>query len=715
MKVKANGKTFTFPDGTSHAEIGGAIDEYFSGKATAQPQQPQQQTSPSLISQLGDGVAEAGKSVLKAGVNTANIVPEIADAFSSGLSWAGNKIGIGDGTYTPAPRLKLPDSLAPQSDAGKIAAEILPYFVPLMGQERAAAAIGELANSGKLPELAGKLSNLASQNVIGAAANNSDGTGDGSSFAKDLALGTVAGGAIEGVAKLAGRGANQIAKGLNSSEDISAQATNKLGRQNIANQAARVTPELDEAAGIAGVDINALTPGMRSGNRGLAQAEGALSSVQGVTQDAHKRAFDEITNKLNKNLDDFGAESGNASQKSQAIKERISDNLEGLKKAESSAWEDVRANDSRLRGSLSNANSVIQSEVAAGVPLSAEMKQLLGLKKQGITFDGMKAWRAKFADAEQKYIRTGEANAARRAGEVRRAITDDMRGMAEQGGFLDQWNKANDLSKARFEAVDKAESVFGRDLANDVLVDNGVKALQNSAAKGLTGKNGFHTIVGALPETERVGAISSILQDALSHGVRGGTTDGVGLAHVAKILTPQNVNAIGRYSADMAKIMGAYGELARAAIKPMQYIERTGRTTEALARLNKGLPDAIKATVNSLATGAVGSIIGGSFGGALGGSIGASAGAAAKGLIDKFVEKRSGRYAIEQAIREATRATRAGGTKEAFEAANRRLMKNGFIRKTLNIKAARDASRVGLIATPDIIGSILGGDYSTDK
>lgn len=32
MKVTANGKTFTFPDGTSTEDIGAAIDEYFLGR-----------------------------------------------------------------------------------------------------------------------------------------------------------------------------------------------------------------------------------------------------------------------------------------------------------------------------------------------------------------------------------------------------------------------------------------------------------------------------------------------------------------------------------------------------------------------------------------------------------------------------------------------------------------------------------------------------------
>ncbi|MGL4220759.1 MAG: hypothetical protein ACRCSS_09070, partial [Shewanella sp.] len=42
MKVTANGKTFTFPEGTSVEDVSSAIDEYFS----AQPQQAQQQPTP---------------------------------------------------------------------------------------------------------------------------------------------------------------------------------------------------------------------------------------------------------------------------------------------------------------------------------------------------------------------------------------------------------------------------------------------------------------------------------------------------------------------------------------------------------------------------------------------------------------------------------------------------------------------------------------------
>ncbi|EKL0723149.1 injection protein [Citrobacter freundii] len=50
MKVTANGKTFTFPEGTSTEDIGSAIDEYFAGQALPAQQPQQAPTDNSLAS-----------------------------------------------------------------------------------------------------------------------------------------------------------------------------------------------------------------------------------------------------------------------------------------------------------------------------------------------------------------------------------------------------------------------------------------------------------------------------------------------------------------------------------------------------------------------------------------------------------------------------------------------------------------------------------------
>lgn len=255
----------------------------------------------------------------------------------------------------------------------------------------------------------------------------------------------------------------------------------------------------------------------------------------------------------------------------------------------------------------------------------------------------------------------------------------------------------------QLSAQESAESVFGRDLATDALITNGVKSLQSSSAKGLNGPAGFHSMIRALPESERVPAISSMLQDAISHGVRGGKADAAGINHIAGILTPQNVKAISRYSSELGRIADAYGTLARAAVKPQQYIERTGRTANVLRDLDAGLSNVTSTVLNAIANSTSGAIVGGAGGGIAGAAAGALVGAGLKGAVSKIATTRSGRYAIEKAVQEATKAVRAGGSKEALAAAERRFMANKAA-----VKAIRDAigsdefnrlSRAGIVAS----------------
>ncbi|EFB3949618.1 DNA transfer protein [Escherichia coli] len=636
------------------------------------------QSAGQIAEQAGRGLVNIPFDVLQGGASLIN-------AISQGLG--GHKVL--DDVYRPVDRPTDPYAQAGETIGG--------YLLPIGTAAKAAGApaklAGDIGSAGNM--IAGSLADAANQE------------GD---FAQNAAInGGInigAQGVLSGVGRvIAARGSQALGgAALNSANDVSRMAKSGAGRQSIASQAANVSEDVAKAAESAGIDINALTPGMRSGSRGIAQAEGALASTPGIVQDAHQAAFNEISSQLSRNLDEFGAASGTASEKSAAIKQRILQNLDQMKDAERAAWDDVRSTMPNQKARMLNGNAVIQAERSAGIPLTPEMKQFVQANNQGgVTFDGMKAWRAKFADAEQKYKRSGEANAARRAGEIRRAITDDMRTMAENGGFLDDWQKANDLSKARLSAQESAESVFGRDLATDALITNGVKSLQSSSAKGLNGPAGFHSMIRALPESERVPAISSMLQDAISHGVRGGKADAAGINHIAEILTPQNVKAISRYSSELGRIADAYGTLARAAVKPQQYIERTGRTANVLRDLDAGLSNVTSTVLNAIANSTSGAIVGGAGGGIAGAAAGALVGAGLKGAVSKIATTRSGRYAIEKAVQEATKAVRAGGSKEALAAAERRFMANKAA-----VKAIRDAvgneefqrlSRAGIVAS----------------
>lgn len=193
-----------------------ARQQFFSAYPTAATQQqpateqsPQEQSQPGIASQLGSAAAETGRGLLQAGVNIANVPASMADAISSAASWAGQKLGLGDGTYQPAPRVTTQGleqdfglqqgALTPQTTEGKIFAEALPYLTPA-GVEGAAARAPSLA--GRVAEGAGR---LLAENAVGSLASNSE-QNNPDKLATDLATGVALGGAVKGAGDLIGAG-----------------------------------------------------------------------------------------------------------------------------------------------------------------------------------------------------------------------------------------------------------------------------------------------------------------------------------------------------------------------------------------------------------------------------------------------------------------------------------------------------------------------------
>jgi hypothetical protein len=653
---------------------------------TAQQSQEQQPTQPSqateqpqqqrgLMSELGNAAEQAGRGLVNIPFDALQGGASLINAISQGLG--GPKVL--DDVYRPIDR-----PTDPYAQAGETIGN---YLTPGLG--------------------------VAGNMALGSLSDASNQQGDfAQNAATNAALNLGAQGLISGVGRALVPRAKQAlgSAAINSADDVARMAKTSSGRSAIAGQASNVAEDVARAAEATGVDVNALTPGMRSGSRGVAQAEGILASKPGVTQDSHLKAFGEIQNKFNSAMDEFGAGAGSAAEKSGAIKQRVLSSIDSMKASEKSAWDSVRSTMPESKARMANTNATIRGDIDAGMPLTSEMKQFATAYnktgKDGITFDAMKAWRGKLADAEQKYIRSGESNMARRMGELRDAATEDMRSMAQSGGFLDKWSAANDLSKARFAAQKQAETALGKDLATDSLVTNGVKALQNSAKSG-TGR--FEQMIGSLPEAERGPAIASILQDAMSQGVRGGKSDVAGISHISSILTPQNVAAISKHSKDIGRLAGAYGELARAATKPLRYVEHTGRSIPALNALEKGLNPVMESALSGAfrAAGAIGGFSGGGMAGAIAGGVaGGAADAVAKGTIAKLSATRSGRYAIEKAIREATKAVNSGASNAAISGAERRFMSNSAA-----IKAIRDVvsdEEFKRLARAGIVSSLSG-------
>lgn len=179
---------------------------------TQQPAQPPQESAQpqqqgDFMSDLGNAAAETGRGLLQAGVNLANIPASMADAVASAGAWAGQKLGIGDGTYQPAPRVTTQGleqdfglqqgALTPQTTEGKIFSEALPYLTPV-GAERIAA---------QAPSIAGRVaqgaSRLLAENAVGSMAANSE-RDNPEALATDLGTGVVLGGAINQLGRAAG-------------------------------------------------------------------------------------------------------------------------------------------------------------------------------------------------------------------------------------------------------------------------------------------------------------------------------------------------------------------------------------------------------------------------------------------------------------------------------------------------------------------------------
>ncbi|NJZ23538.1 DNA transfer protein [Escherichia coli] len=226
---------------------------------TQQPVAQQQPQQSGFMSDLGEAVKETGRGLVQAGVNVANIPASVADAVTSAAAWAGGKLGIGDGTYQPAPRVTTQGleqafglqqgALTPQTTEGRVFAEALPYL----------ATVGVGGASTQAPTLAGRITQgaarLLAENAVGSLAANSE-KNDAGKLATDIGVGMLTGGAVNTVAKGLERGITAF-KG-----DIAPEVAKKIAT----SESMGVTPMTSD-----------VVPPKNAFTRGLTQdAEGAL-------------------------------------------------------------------------------------------------------------------------------------------------------------------------------------------------------------------------------------------------------------------------------------------------------------------------------------------------------------------------------------------------------------------------------------------------------
>ncbi|EAB7296406.1 hypothetical protein [Salmonella enterica] len=258
MKVTANGKTFTFPDGTSTEDIGAAIDEYFAGQAVQQQTVSQDSNEPareepSLMQQAGDwltGGQSAGQIAEQAGRGLVNVPFDVLQGGASLINAI--SLGLGgpkvlDDVYRPVVRPTDPYAQAGETIGG--------YLVPGAG--------------------------VAGNMAIGSVAEAANQQGDfASNVAKNAAINLGAQGALSAVAKGIGRGVTALRGDI--SPDVA---------KTIANA---------ESMGITPMTSDLIKPG-NALTRGIQQSgEGAILGT-GAKREAQQAArSDAVSNYLNK-------------------------------------------------------------------------------------------------------------------------------------------------------------------------------------------------------------------------------------------------------------------------------------------------------------------------------------------------------------------------------------------------------------------------------
>lgn len=527
----------------------------------AQAQQEQTQAQ-----KIGAGFAETGKALLQAGVNVANIPAEIADAFTSAGSWAANQIGIGDGTYSPSPRLTTQgiasgvglqqDALTPQSTEGKIFAEALPYLTPVSASRFGAAA----------PTLAGRVtqgaSRLLAENATGALAANSGEDGSIGGVTQDLGIGVIAGGGVNLAAKVIGAAAkaignrgveaagenlrNVVTQGAQSS-DLGATArtiaespdssllSRNVSVQGAGGESASVTPQAFRAAeevrpNQSTIDAakrlgmeEQLLPSHFSKNPTYRAIEQGLKSVPASQLAAQEHV---AINTLAQKADDLIEVAGGTSNKvglSDKFKTESIKAIDDLTKKSDAIYGEISSKiPARAPSVATNTLSMLKSKAKdlGGLEnLSPAEKMIfskLGKKGTTPTYALLDNTRKQIGAAISRNEGPFKDQTSAELKQLYGAITDDQKVVAAAHGMGDKWDVAKGLVSQRKQLEDHMVTALGKDLGGTFT------SRLSPAIQGLRKGNvqQFNTLIAATPPHMRQEVVASALNDAFTLGSR---------------------------------------------------------------------------------------------------------------------------------------------------------------------------------------------------
>ncbi|WP_407600243.1 hypothetical protein [Citrobacter portucalensis] len=520
--------------------------------------------------QLGEAAMETGRGLLQAGVNIANIPAELADAVASAGAWAGQKLGLGDGTYTPAPRVTTQGleqdfglksgTLTPNTEEGRIFAEALPYLTPV-GAERIAASA---------PTLAGRAANtaarLTAENLTGALAANSGEDGSASKFLGELGTGVAAGGAVNLAAK--GIGAGIRALGNRGVEEAAGNLRNVMtqGAQpsNIDDTARIIAESPDRSVLQRNVQVGAATPEAASVTPQVYRAAEEVRPNQSVIDAAKRLGMESellpshFSNNPTYRAIEQGLKSVPASQLAakehaaiSSLAQKADDLIEmaGGQQNRVALSDRFKTESTKAIDALTSQSDAIYSEISNAISkttptradntismLRAKAKTLGGianlsspekmvlnkfdqgtgvgksLPTYGLVDNIRKQIGAAISKNEGPFKDQTKAELSRLYG----AITDDQAAVAAANGMGDKWNVAKSLVAQRKQLEDHMVTALGKDLSG-TLSTRLSPAVQN-LRKGNVSQ--FNQLIDATPPHMRQEVVASALNDAFTLGSR---------------------------------------------------------------------------------------------------------------------------------------------------------------------------------------------------
>lgn len=527
-----------------------ARQQFYAAYPPSNPAQPANQPA------VGSPVEEAGKGLLQAGVNVANIPAEVLDAFKSAGAWAAGKLGIGDGTYQPTQRVELPQNLQPQDQYAKIGAEIGPYLVPGVGAERTAAALGSVAGAGRAERVATQASNILAENAPGVLAQNSN-QNDAGSLAEDMALG--AAGSVAGRALIAGGGAaiRGVRNALGREAPEAAQAVSQQAAQSVATpapevQAAQSAPEYARAAqsgkegriaqvvndiqpdqnvidAMRRLDINPddMLEAYTSGNDAFKAVQIGLASQDESALAAVRRdSLSRISERAAKIIDDAGAAPDRLAMDDE-FKSRFNTTREALKAQEEQLYKPVQdaiparqtvdaestrayldnlADDLGGSQNLSPIEKRIYESVSPTTDKGGPMTYARLNQARSIVGAELRKQGTPFGSAEERNL-----------SQLYSQLSNDRDAVAKAAGFGDQIKLANAVTAQRKMMEENVYSLLGKDLSGNVTV----KA--KSALDGLQSGNtqAFTRLMRTVPDKDtRAQLVATGLRDMFRKGSR---------------------------------------------------------------------------------------------------------------------------------------------------------------------------------------------------